>query len=777
MQLVPLHPGAVAPIVVAVTVRDDEAAAVNQPVAADATEVAEIKDGNVAVSIPPGALTTSKTISVQQLPTTKLQALPPTETFETKTLVVQYGPPGTTFAAPVTITVPLDGGEYCLDATKHCQFLYRPGNDASDGDWAITPGGMFETVPDASAPGGFVTVARLNVTHFSLYTVAAIKPGVRLATSTGETSTTAAFTEGGAPVAVAPSLSGEATIVGAQVVEAKATVDASTYVVGEDAVTLLGATCSRTLTDGDATCTVPANLIPGITFALTADWQVSSGTLTARRAGAGLTMTPEQAGSVLAAIAYTNPSRKPTLAAREVRFTLVEQWSSITTDLGVHTVTISPVNDPPQIGLSSEVLQYTEGQTERMKLAVTLALTDVDSVEVETATVWITPEVALDNLDLESGGLAIPAGNIIYDGDFRLTIKGPASLVDFQEALRRLEYHSANRHPLNLNRTLWIEITDVAAVGTVTAATARVGRNINITTVNDPPEMEEQVLQDGLSVAKISATEDEGPVVNLKMRAKDVEFNPITFAISCQANKGEVRLLNATTGEFTYTPAPDEFGEDVFFALALDGFGAQSKPKEYKIDIENVDDVPVAGDLVGNTKLTVYVGDPARVIFLPISHPDGLDKIKEIHIGPVNGELNLTNATVDGTIQKGKNPIVYQAKKGSDAAKLKKDEFTYTVYDVRNEPAVGTVEIEVLDWDDILNTPPVAYGTTSFAATCVNSSAAANATNATAAQAAPGASPAAANATAFNRSEACVPPKVLSEAGLHKLPIQLTRRV
>ena len=168
---------ALAPIVVAVTVRDDEAAAVEKPIAADATEVAEIKDGNVAVSIPPGALTESKTISVQQLPTTKLQALPSTETFETKTLVVQYGPPGTTFAAPVTITVPLDGGEYCLDATKHCQFLYRPGNDASDGDWAITPGGTFETVSDPSAPGGSVTVARLNVTHFSLYTVAAIKPG------------------------------------------------------------------------------------------------------------------------------------------------------------------------------------------------------------------------------------------------------------------------------------------------------------------------------------------------------------------------------------------------------------------------------------------------------------------------------------------------------------------------------------------------------------------------------------------------------------------------
>ena len=94
--------------------------------------------------------------------------------------------------------------------------------------------------------------------------------------------------------------------------------------------------------------------------------------------------------------------------------------------------------------------------------------------------------------------------------------------------------------------------------------------------------------------------------------------------------------------------------------------------------------------------MTVYVDDPAQVVFLPISHPDGLDQIKEIQIGSVKGELNLTNSTVDGTgIKKGKNPITYRAKKGSAAAREGSDTFTYTVYDQRNEPAEGTVEIEV----------------------------------------------------------------------------------
>ena len=357
--------------------------------------------------------------------------------------------------------------------------------------------------------------------------------------------------------------------------------DASTYVVGEDALTIIGATCTGALTDSDATCSIPANIVPGVAFALAADWQVSSGTLTVRRSGgaggAQTTMTPVEAGAVLASIAYTNPSRRPTLTTqtkRQIRFTLVEQWTSFTTDLGKHTVAITPVNDPPEIGLSSEVLQYTEGQIERKKLALTLTLADVDSVEVESATVWITPEVNLDVLHLDSDGLAISATNIVREGAFRLKINGPASLADFQEALRRLEYHSDNRNPMNLNRTVWIEVTDKATdIGTV-KATARVGRNINITAVNDPPELDDQMSRDGSRVSAIEAVEDQpSPVSNLRLIAEDVEGNPITFAISCQANKGYVQMLNATTGEFTYMPAPNEFGSDVFFAVAVDAFG------------------------------------------------------------------------------------------------------------------------------------------------------------------------------------------------------------
>lgn len=40
-----------------------------------------------------------------------------------------------------------------------------------------------------------------------------------------------------------------------------------------------------------------------------------------------------------------------------------------------------------------------------------------------------------------------------------------------------------------------------------------------------------------------------------------------------------------------------------------------------------------------NDELTVYVDDPPLVIFLPISHPDGLDLFKEIQIGLVGSQV------------------------------------------------------------------------------------------------------------------------------------------
>ena len=77
-------------------------------------------------------------------------------------------------------------------------------------------------------------------------------------------------------------------------------------------------------------------------------------------------------------------------------------------------------------------------------------------------------------------------------------------------------------------------------------------------------------------------------------------------------------------------------------------------------------------------KLTVYVGEPATTVFLPISHPDGMDQIEVIRIGNFLGDLNLTNGTLgsDGFVL-GQNPMLYQVKRRPGGGHPTFDEFEY----------------------------------------------------------------------------------------------------
>ena len=142
----------------------------------------------------------------------------------------------------------------------------------------------------------------------------------------------------------------------------------------------------------------------------------------------------------------------------------------------------------------------------------------------------------------------------------------------------------------------------------------------------------------------------------------------VTYAISCQASKGTVQLLNVSTGEISYTPAPNANGADSFFAVATDNGGKQSSVREYKINIEPVPDLPSAANMI----FDVWVENTPAERMLPYTHPDGLDKITNVYVPPVKGILRLSNSTTsaDG-IQRGLNPFTYvvdQAGGGSPSA-------------------------------------------------------------------------------------------------------------
>ena len=268
-------------------------------------------------------------------------------------------------------------------------------------------------------------------------------------------------------------------------------------------------------------------------------------------------------------------------------------------------VTVTPVNDAPSITIGTDAVIFTEDE-DPQKVAASLTLSDIDSSQMSGADVWLEPEVDKDSLYLPPGALDDLPISSQKISDFRLRLYTVASIADYQAALRQIEFKTLNQNPVLLTRNVRFRVEDSPKAGTQSStASALAYRDIVIVPVNDPPSMT-SILQNGEESLAVKAVEDGGSIGDLLLQAIDVEYNPVKFAISCQARKGDIRLLNDTTGAFDYTPAPNAYGMDAFFALAIDSNGSQSIPTYFEIDIEPRPDLPVAGNLTGKVALLLF---------------------------------------------------------------------------------------------------------------------------------------------------------------------------
>ncbi len=107
--------------------------------------------------------------------------------------------------------------------------------------------------------------------------------------------------------------------------------------------------------------------------------------------------------------------------------------------------------------------------------------------------------------------------------------------------------------------------------------------NIVVNPVNDAPVSADQNLTTDEDVAKT------GTVV-----ATDVDGDTLSYAVTGAATHGSVSL-NATTGEFTYTPTANYNGNDSFVVTISDGKGGIST-STINMTVNPVNDAPVSAD-------------------------------------------------------------------------------------------------------------------------------------------------------------------------------------
>ncbi|OED37189.1 hypothetical protein AB833_24385 [Chromatiales bacterium (ex Bugula neritina AB1)] len=202
--------------------------------------------------------------------------------------------------------------------------------------------------------------------------------------------------------------------------------------------------------------------------------------------------------SALRTITYENTSANPSALSRTVSFVVND--GNLNAAVATRDINIVPVNNAPiQNSIESTVLNYNENEGPR-SITSTLILSDVDDINLESASVAIGASYVAgeDVLAFSNTGNISGSFNAITGVK---TLTGTDTVAAYQAALRSVTYENTSDNPSTLNRTLSFIVTD----GDSNAAT--VTRTIAVLPVNDAP------VQNSIETGALAVTENIGPLV------------------------------------------------------------------------------------------------------------------------------------------------------------------------------------------------------------------------------------------------------------------------
>ncbi|WP_448604511.1 tandem-95 repeat protein [Thermoleptolyngbya sp.] len=160
------------------------------------------------------------------------------------------------------------------------------------------------------------------------------------------------------------------------------------------------------------------------------------------------------------------------------------------------------------------------------------------------------------------------------------------------------------------------------------------------------------------------------------LTATDVEGDPLSFSLVSPPANGTVTIINALTGEYTYTPNAGFSGSDSFTFRANDGTD-DSAPATISITVD-----PNSAPVANNSSLTTRV-NVDRAGMLVATDPDGDPMRFSIVTAPSHGTVVITN-TATGA-------YVYTPNPGYSGT----DSFAFRANDGIFDSAPGTVSVVV----------------------------------------------------------------------------------
>ncbi len=181
--------------------------------------------------------------------------------------------------------------------------------------------------------------------------------------------------------------------------------------------------------------------------------------------------------AALRSVSYENLSDDPSATNRTVSFRVND---SLESNILSRTLTVTPVNDPPALtSTSSSGLVFTEGNS-AIAVDTQLSITDVDTPNIQGATVSITVGfVTGEDVLVFSDQNGITGS---YDsGSGELTLTGSATTAQYQAALRSVQYLNSHQDPTNALRTISFSVND----GLLDSVALT--RDLSVNPVNDQP--------------------------------------------------------------------------------------------------------------------------------------------------------------------------------------------------------------------------------------------------------------------------------------------------
>jgi hypothetical protein len=195
------------------------------------------------------------------------------------------------------------------------------------------------------------------------------------------------------------------------------------------------------------------------------------------------TSSLENYEAAIRSVTYENVSDDPTTDPRRLEFQVTDNFGATSTP-SRRDIFITAVNDAPVVTMSDGPTDYTENDP---PTAVDASLTvgdadnerppldDMEGAVVQATAGWSESEDSLTFT--EQGGIT----GAYDDGTGTITFSGTASVADYQDVLRSVQYENSSENPSSATRTFKFTVNDGEADSADTT------KDVTVTPVNDAP--------------------------------------------------------------------------------------------------------------------------------------------------------------------------------------------------------------------------------------------------------------------------------------------------